>query len=76
MPGQAGKLYNQYPDAKFIAGTDGNENISYAAPGYGFFVRHARNVSFAGCKVSLAGADPRPWSGVKDVTGLSGACSP
>jgi hypothetical protein len=76
VPGQTNTFYNQYPDAKFIAGTGGNENISYYAPGFAFFVRHARNVSFTGCKASVSGADPRAWSGVKDVSGLSGACSP
>jgi hypothetical protein len=76
VPGQTNTFYNQYPDAKFIAGTGGNENVSYFAPGYAFFVRHASNVSFASCTTSLSGADPRPWSGVSDVSGLAGACSP
>ena len=29
VPGQPATLYNQYPDAKFITGTGGNENTSY-----------------------------------------------
>lgn len=76
VAGQAGKLYNQYPDAKFIAGYDGRENISYLAPGYGFFLRHANNVSFSECKASVSGPDPRPWRAGADVTGGSGTCSP
>ena len=53
-----------------------NENVSYCAPGFAFFVRHAQNVSFANCHVSTTGPDARPWSAVKDVSGLSGSCSP
>jgi hypothetical protein len=76
VSGSAGPRYDQYPDAKFITGTNGNENINYCAPGFAFFVRHASNVSFANCHVSTAGSDSRPWSGSKDVSGLSGSCSP
>ncbi len=76
VPGHAGTLYNQYPDAKFITGTGGNENTSYHGPGYAFFVRHASNVSFTSCKAALTGVEARPTLAVKDTTGLSGACSP
>src|SRR5262249_5709927 len=69
-PGQPGKLYNQYPDAKFIAGTDGNEDIGYHGPGYAFFVRHANGVTFTGCKTSFTGTETRPPVAQKDVTGL------
>ena len=76
VPGQPGKLYNQYPDAKFLTGTNGNEDTSYRAPGYALFVRHAAGVTFTDCKTSVAGADPRAWLGEKDASGVSGACAP
>ena len=53
------------------------EHRATARPAIAFFVRHASNVSFASCKRPYRGADSRPCSGVKDVSGLSGApCSP
>jgi hypothetical protein len=76
VPGQAGKRYNRYPDAKFITGTDDREDTTYRAPGWGFFVRHANGVTFTSCKASASKADPRPWLATKDATGVSGTCSP
>ncbi len=77
VPGQpAGTLYDQYPDAKFITGTGGNENTSYHGPGYAFFVRHASGVTFTGCTTALTGTDSRPPVATKDVTGLTGSCAP
>lgn len=76
VPGQPGKLYNRYPDAKFIAGIDGNENVSYGAPGWAFFVRHANHVTFADCTTTVSKADPRPWLATKDTTFVTGTCSP
>lgn len=60
VPGRPGVFYNRYPDAKFIAGTDGNENISYAAPGFAIFQRHATGVTFDNCRWRVAGTDGRP----------------
>jgi polygalacturonase len=74
--GQPGKLYNQYPDAKFLTGFDGREDTAYRAPGYAFFVRHANNVTFAGCKTSVSGSDPRPAIATKDASSVAGACIP
>lgn len=65
VPGRPGVYYNRYPDAKFIAGTDGNENINYTAPGYAVFQRHASNVTFENCQWRIAGTDSRPWLAVK-----------
>jgi hypothetical protein len=77
VPGQpAGTLYDQYPDAKFITGTGGNENTSYHGPGYAFFVRHASGVTFTSCSTPLTGADSRPPVATEDVTGLTGTCAP
>lgn len=64
VPGRPGVYYNRYPDAKFIAGTDGNENTAYAAPGYAIFQRHATNVTFEDCRWRVGGTDPRPWLAV------------
>ena len=77
VPGQpAGTLYNQYPDAKFMTGTGGNENTAYHGPGYAFFVRHASDVTFTSCATPLTGADSRPPVATQDVTGLTGSCTP
>jgi polygalacturonase len=76
VPGRAGQFYNQYPDAKFIAGTGGGENIAYHAPGWGFFLRHASNVSFQNCKVTVSPGDPRPWLDTKDTAAVTGTCGP
>jgi len=76
VPGQPGKFYNQYPDVKFIAGTDGNADTTYYAPGYAFFVRHASGITFNACTTPLAGTDIRPALASKDVTGLVGGCTP
>jgi polygalacturonase len=76
VPNQPGKRYNQYPDAKFICGVDGHENISYKAPGWAFFLRHASGVSFESCKTTVSGADPRPWRDTKDTSAISGTCVP
>jgi polygalacturonase len=66
VPGRPGVFYNRYPDAKFIAGTDGNENIAYAAPGFAIFQRHATGVTFESCRWRISGNDARPWLAVKD----------
>jgi len=76
VSGNSGARYDQYPDAKFITGQNGNENTNYCAPGFAFFVRHASNVTFANCHVSTAGSDSRPPTSDKDTSGLSGSCSP
>lgn len=77
VPGQpAGTLYDQYPDAKFFTGTGGNENTSYHGPGYAFFVRHANGVTFTSCATPLTGSDARPPVATKDVTALTGSCTP
>lgn len=75
VPGQPGKFYNRYPDAKFIAGIE-SENIGYRAPGWAMFVRHANHVTFTGCKTRVTGPDPRPWLDTKDTTFVSGTCVP
>ncbi len=66
VPGRPGVFYNRYPDAKFIAGVDGNENISYLAPAHAIFLRHATNVTFDNCRIRVSGADPRPWLAIKE----------
>ena len=76
VAGQPGKSYNRYPDAKFITGIDGKEDTSYHAPGWALFLRHAAGVHFEGCKMSVSGADPRPWRATKDATSISGTCVP
>jgi polygalacturonase len=75
VPGQPGKLYNRYPDAKFIAGID-SENITYHAPGWALFLRHVNNVTFTNCKTTVSKADPRPWLGTKDASSITGTCGP
>jgi hypothetical protein len=74
IPNKPGKYYNQYPDAKFITGTDGHENTAYYAPGWAFFLRHANHVTFENCKTTLSTTDPRPWSATKDTTFVTGSC--
>jgi len=61
VPGQPGTFYNRYPDAKFFTGVGGNEDITYHAPGWALFLRHATNVTFERCRMAVSGADPRPW---------------
>ena len=75
VPGQSGKLYNRYPDAKFIAGID-SENTAYRAPGWALFLRHTNNVTFTNCKATLSKANPRPWLGTKDASAVTGMCGP
>lgn len=39
-------------------------------PAYGYYLRHATNVTFANCRTSAATADARPWIATNDVTTL------
>jgi polygalacturonase len=39
-------------------------------PAYGYYIRHATNVTFTGCFTSAASADARPWIATNDVPNL------
>ena len=40
-------------------------------PAYGFYLRHATNVTFTNCFTSVAPADARPWLATNDVSPLT-----
>ena len=40
-------------------------------PAYGYYIRHATNVTFTNCFTSAALADARPWIATNDVSNLS-----
>ena len=40
-------------------------------PAYGYYLRHATNVTFTNCFTSAASADARPWIATNDVSRLS-----
>jgi polygalacturonase len=67
-----------YPDPKFLFATptDKQEVVDYSLPAWGFFVRHAENVTFTDCaNVTVAGTDDRKWLATKDAT-VTGSCGP
>ncbi len=76
VPGRPGTYYNRYPDAKFITGVDGREDTAYHGPGWALFLRHATNVTFDRCRVTVSGADPRPWLDTKNTAAVTGTCGP
>jgi polygalacturonase len=67
-----------YPDPKFLFATptSKSEVVDYSLPAWGFFVRHAANVSFSNCaaQVTVTGTDDRAWLATYDanVTGMCG----
>jgi hypothetical protein len=50
-----------YPDPKFIFATPTSkaEVTRYALPGWAFFIRHARGVSFENCRIAVDGSETR-----------------
>jgi hypothetical protein len=40
-------------------------------PAYGYYIRHATNVTFTNCFTSAASLDSRPWLGTNDVSNLT-----
>ncbi len=40
-------------------------------PAYGYYIRHATNVTFTNCFTSAASADARPWIATNDVSNLT-----
>jgi polygalacturonase len=40
-------------------------------PAYGYYIRHATNVTFTNCITSAASADARPWIATNDVSNLT-----
>ncbi|MGH7993374.1 MAG: glycosyl hydrolase family 28 protein, partial [Limisphaerales bacterium] len=40
-------------------------------PAYGYYIRHATNVTFTNCFTSAASADARPWLATNDVSNLT-----
>ena len=65
-----------YPDPKFLFATpaEKSEVTHYTLPGWAFFIRHARNVSFVDCKLAVEGADARAPVVTQDAT-VSGTCA-
>ena len=65
-----------YPDPKFLFATHAakSEVTSYTLPGWAFFIRHARGVSFVDCKLAVDGADARDPVVTHDAT-VTGSCS-
>jgi polygalacturonase len=48
------------------------ENTMWAnLPSYGYYIRHATNVTFTNCFTSAASADARPWIATNDVPNLT-----
>ena len=76
VPNRPGVFFNRYPDAKFLTGVDGREDLGYRAPGFALFLRHANHVTFENCHVRVASADPRPWHDTKDTSDVVGDCTP
>jgi polygalacturonase len=66
VPAKPAEYAGQYPECTIW----GN------VPAYGFYVRHAQNVSFIGCTTSVASADARPAMDTSDVSGLLVAADP
>ncbi len=64
-----------YPDPKFLFATpaEKSEVTHYTLPGWAFFIRHARGVSFVDCKLAVEGADARDPVVSKDAA-VSGSC--
>jgi len=40
-------------------------------PAYGYYIRHATNVTFTNCSTRAASADARPWIATNDVSNLT-----
>jgi hypothetical protein len=66
-----------YPDPKFLFATPSSktEVVDYSLPAWGFFIRHAVNVSFSNCtKVAVTGTDDREWLATYDAS-VTGKCT-
>ena len=65
-----------YPDPKFIFATPASKSevVDYALPGWAFFVRHARGVSFENCRIAADGVEQRAAVATKDAA-VSGMCT-
>jgi hypothetical protein len=60
-----------YPDPKFLFATPASKSevVDYSLPAWGFFIRHATNVSFSNCnRVTVTGTDDRAWLATYDAT--------
>jgi polygalacturonase len=61
IPGNPPEYAGEYP-----------ENTMWGdLPAYGYYLRHATNVTFTNCFTSAASADARPWIATDDVSSLS-----
>jgi len=61
VPGAPPEYVGQYP-----------ENTMWGnLPAYGYYVRHARGVTFTNCFTSAAASDARPWLVTSDVSALA-----
>lgn len=61
IPGAPPEYAGQYP-----------ENTMWGnLPAYGYYIRHATNVTFTNCFTSAAAADARPWIATSGVSGLT-----
>ncbi len=65
-----------YPDPKFVFATPSakSEVVDYALPGWAFFVRDARGVSFQDCRLAVEGVEHRDAIVRKDAA-ISGGCT-
>jgi hypothetical protein len=61
VPPHPPEMEKQYPEC----------NIWGNMPAYGYFIRHADNVTFDGCTSKVSSEDARPWRVTEDVTGLT-----
>jgi hypothetical protein len=65
-----------YPDPKFVFATPTakSEVTDYALPGWAFFVRDARGVSFQDCRLAVDGIEHREAIARKDAV-VGGGCA-
>ncbi len=61
IPSNPPEYVGQYP-----------ENTMWSdLPAYGYYIRHAKNVTFTNCFTSAASADARPWLATNDVSNFT-----
>jgi polygalacturonase len=60
IPGGPPEYAGQYPE----------NTIWGNLPAYGYYIRHATNVTFTNCLTSATSADARPWIATSDVSNL------
>jgi hypothetical protein len=67
----AGGFNQNPPNPPEYAGQYPENTMWTNLPAYGFYLRHAANVTFTNCFTSAASADARPWIATNDVSSLT-----